>query len=184
MCTECPDIRDLYHTHTRRRSYNRPLMRNSESRATSVLRYYFSPTSPVGLCLAGCSSTSCRHSSWQGAPTFSPHTFGMSKSFDWNPQSAFCTNRLLSSPSHAPVESGTELATRKSPSAETVWCPRQGSMTGYRFCRRGEWNCGCRRLVPPKCLTRACPSIRSRICCQRLRHTGRWRRSSIRSPFP
>ena len=31
-------------------------------------------------------------SNWQGAPTFSPHTFGMSKYFDWNPRSAFCTN--------------------------------------------------------------------------------------------
>src|ERR1035438_10398428 len=97
--------------------------------------------------------------------------------------SVCCTNRLLSSPLHAPGQNGTALATPKSHSAGTVWYPQHGNMRCCRFCRRGESNCGCRRPVSPKCPTPACPSIRSKICCPRLRPTGRWRRYSILNLF-
>src|SRR5205823_13115256 len=100
------------------------LTQNLGSRATSALRCYSSHISRVGLSLAVCSSTSCRHNNWRGAPTFSLRTSEMSKYSDWNPPSVFCTNRLLSSPLHAPGENGTALATPKSHSAGTGWYPQ------------------------------------------------------------
>ena len=45
------------------------------------------------LVLAECSSTSCRHNNWRGAPTSLPRNSGTSKYFAWNPRSVFCTDR-------------------------------------------------------------------------------------------
>jgi len=133
----------------------------------------FLSTSPAGsslrrahLRLAGTATGGC-------AQVLASH-FRDTEVFRLESQNAFCTNRLWCSPLHAPGESGTAFATRKSHSAGTAWSPQHGSMRCCRFCRRGESNCEFRRPVPPKFPTLACPSMPSRTCCPRLRRTGRF----------